>query len=183
LLVAGAAAAAGPAASIHWKPELHEFPTLGYRAPVDLVGSALAVDRILSDKPVESYNCHYYTKTHIEGAEPAEQMRDDTGQEMLSDLYLQQHDYVKAEGLKARAGDIVTALRPPQAFDERTYLSHSGVVVDVAPDGTILAVRQKFSPSEPVVDLTLDEFVTAYSGKYPWQCVVWSRSVDVTSDR
>ena len=170
-------------ASIRWNSALHEFPTLGYREPVDLERSTLPVDRALRLKAGTTYNCHYYTKTHIEGAESFERSVDAGGQETLTDLYLLQHGYRRASGLATAVGDVVTALRPPTAFGESTYLSHSGVVVEVGPGGEIRKIRQKFSPTEPVVDLTLEDFVSAYSGKYPWQCVVWTRATDVSSNR
>jgi hypothetical protein len=176
LVLAASPVRGGPVvASIHWKKPLHEFPTLGFRTPVDMAASGWSVDRLLADLPEDAFNCHYYTKTFIEGREPAERARDANGQEMLSDLYLLRHGFRRTTSLRAGVGDIVTALRPSQSFREATYISHSGIVTETGEGGEIVAIRQKFAPGQPVVDLSLGDFIAAYAGKHPWRAVVWTR--------
>ena len=180
-LIAASAESVLPVASIHWQPQSHEFPTLGHRVPVDLSSSSQAVDRIVRDKPVATFNCHYYTKTFVEGREPEFRQCSPAGHETMTDLYLLQHGYRRTDGHEARPGDLVTAQKQPESLSESTVITHSGVVLETDENGVIRTIRQKFSPTEPVVDVTLEEFISVYAGKHPWQCVVWSlRAADVT---
>ena len=154
---------------IRWSPPLHQFPMLGFHPAVDLQDSALAVDQLLRARPVDTYNCHFYTKAYVEGSDAGL-----SGIESINDLYLAQHGFRKSDG-PAQVGDIVVAVRRPESLDKSSEVTHSGVVTAVDDEGRIVTIRQKFNPTEPVVDLNLTDFISLYAGKHPWEWVVWGR--------
>ena len=154
---------------IRWSPPLHQFPMLGFHPAVDMEASPLAVDQLLRTRPADTYNCHFYTKAFVEGSG-----EDLAAIESINDLYLVQHGFRKSGG-PARVGDIVIAVRRPESLDKSSEVTHSGVVTAVDDEGRILTIRQKFNPTEPVVDLDLTDFISLYAGKHPWEWAVWSR--------
>ena len=154
---------------IQWTCPLHQFPVLGFHQTVDMPSSPLAVDRLLQTRPVDSYNCHFYTKAYVEGSD--EHL---AAIESINDLYLSQHGFRRTSG-GARVGDIVIAVKPPESLVTSSVVTHSGVVTAVDEAGRILTIRQKFNPTEPVVDLELTDFISLYAGKHPWEWSVWSR--------
>lgn len=163
-----------PGLVIRWTVPLHQFPMLGFHPTVDLDDSALAVDRLVSARPFNTYNCHFYTKAFVEGSD-----RDLVDIESINDLYLVEHGFRRNDG-PARVGDIVIAIRRPESLDKSSEVTHSGVVTAVDEAGRILTIRQKFNPTEPVVDLDLTDFISLYAGKHPWTWSVWSRGENVT---
>lgn len=158
-----------PGLVIRWTSPFHQFPMLGFHPTVEMERSALAVDQLLCTRPADTYNCHFYTKAYVEGS-------DDNlaGIESINDLYLAQHGFRKSDG-PARVGDIVIAVRRSESLDKSSEVTHSGVVTAVDDEGRILTIRQKFNPTEPVVDLDLTDFISLYAGKHPWEWAVWSR--------
>lgn len=127
---------------------------LGWRPCVDLDRSKFLVDRLVG-LTVNSFNCHYYTKSFIQTAVDGLAWTPPNG--LSWNDCIRRNDrpgYVRIPGA-VHVGDIVL-VKGPDAFPCAYH--HSGVVIAVNPDGTPKTIRQKDGPDTCVVDLSWDEF-------------------------
>lgn len=176
LLASCAPWAHGDDATIRWQRPGHFFPVLGWREPVG-ASAAWELDRYLAAIPADRYNCHFYTKAYIEWRADADAFWDYLGHardDLLTEEFLAAWGYERVAQPGAMAGDVIVSGR--RDARGRCSFTHSAIVADVDAAGAIRRIRQKFDPTQPIVDVTLDEFVMLYAGLHPWETQVWRKA-------
>lgn len=127
---------------------------------VDLKTSALRVDSLLKNKPVNDFNCHYYTKTFITGKAPG---FPDGSLSLIRERDLRAAGYLpvsaeydaKGRITNAHLGDVIILTGDTRTFSP--YL-HSAIVTNTDPRGAILSLRQKLNPEDCVAETNWEYF-------------------------
>jgi hypothetical protein len=142
---------------------------LGWRRCVDLDASTLVVDHLMS-LTQHDYNCHYYTKSFVQTALGVLWTPPDAGS---------WNDCIGKNGRpgwavnpgEAHVGDLVL-VKGPDALPCPYH--HSGVIIQVNPDGTPKRIRQKDGPNTCVVDLDWDEFQRVWVNRPNIKSILYS---------
>src|SRR5581483_5253812 len=128
---------------------------------VDLAASDLRVDGLLKDKPQNDFNCHYYTKTFINGKTPSGLLDGSTSIIREADLRAAAYQSVPVEYdaqgriTNAHLGDVIILTGDTGTFSP--YL-HSAIVTNIDPRGAILSLRQKLNPEDCVAETNWEFF-------------------------
>jgi hypothetical protein len=127
----------------------------------------LEVIQDLKDRPMNSFNCHYLVKTHIEGAPPNESTAK-ARNEQVTPNYLQEHGYNEVkDGKDAKPGDIIV-VEDTGADRKGHYYNHAAIVSGTDGKGHVTETLQKLNPDAPVSTLNAAQFKGVYApdGRY-----------------
>jgi hypothetical protein len=159
------------AVRVQWNRPGYFFPVLGWREPVVLAASAFPPDALVAPLEASRYNCHFYTKAYLRwrgGERDGAWIVRHPHNDQLTEEFLVARGYRKVSD-RPRTGDVALALR--RDFG-RHAITHSAIVLRGGGDAE-LVIRQKFNPTCPVVDLSLEEFRMLYAGMHPWRVEFW----------
>ncbi len=121
----------------------------------------LEVTQNLKDRPMNSFNCHFMVKSHVEGSPPKEDIVDSRN-EQVTPNYLNAHGYKEVSGNEAKPGDII--LVEDKGKDGKDhYYNHSAIVSGVDGKGHVTETLQKLHPDAPVATLNAQEFKNVYA--------------------
>jgi len=166
-------------------PEQHLVKVTNVQEPVnapvlkDSQGQVTsAADHLLAAEA--SYNCHFYTATVVLGHEPKGLFP------IPKDIFNVSHNFPNAHGYRQsdfcdsntfsahktnlQPGDVI--LVQDSNDTGATSVTHSAVVIK---GGAEPIIRQKFDPSQPVVDLNAKQFSRAYLEQSPMEIYVWRK--------
>jgi len=118
----------------------------------------LKVTQMLADRSMDSYNCHFLVKAHIEGKIP-EESGISARQEQVTPQYLKSHGYEEIPPKDIKPGDVI--LVEDNTQPGATYYSHSALVSKVE-NGRISETFQKANPDGPVEDLSGKQFKATF---------------------
>lgn len=122
----------------------------------------LGVIQDLKDRPMNSFNCHYLVKTHIEGTPPNESTAN-ARNEQVTPNYLNQHGYHEVKDAKdAKPGDIIL-VEDTGADGKGHYYNHTAIVSGTDGKGHVTETLQKLNPDAPVSSLNASQFKNVYA--------------------
>lgn len=121
----------------------------------------LGVIQDLKDRPMNSFNCHYLVKSHIEGTPPNES-KANARNEQVTPNYLKEHGYQEVDGKQAKPGDIVV-VEDTGPDGKGHYYNHAAIVSGVDGKGHVTETLQKLNPDAPVATLDANQFKGVYA--------------------
>lgn len=134
----------------------------GDKPQLNMPHSELEVIQDLKDRPMNSFNCHYLVKTHIEGAPPNENTAK-ARNEQVTPNYLQDHGYQEVkDGKNAKPGDIIV-VEDTGADGKGHYYNHAAIVSGTDGKGHVTETLQKLNPDAPVANLSAAQFKNVYA--------------------
>ncbi len=134
----------------------------GDKAQPNFPNESLGVIQDLKDRPMNSYNCHFLVKSHIEGA-PPEESTAKARNEQVTPNYLNQHGYEEVkDGKNAKPGDIIL-VEDTGADGKGHYYNHSAIVSATDGKGHVTQTLQKLHPDAPVATLNPTNFKNTYA--------------------
>lgn len=133
----------------------------GEKPQPDMPHGELGVIQDLKDRPMNSFNCHYLVKSHIEGTPPNES-KANARNEQVTPNYLKEHGYQEVDGKNAKPGDVVV-VEDTGPDGKQHYYNHSAIVSGVDGKGHVTETLQKLNPDEPVATLNAGQFKDVYA--------------------
>jgi hypothetical protein len=127
----------------------------------DIAKSDNAALRDLSKKDPYMFNCHYLTKTFIEGKQPSESLEFMGRGEVVSAQYLQTKGFKPVPDGSAKPGDVILIERAPSAHTNELMKERHSAVVVPSTDGTVQTL-QKLDPDSGLALLSLEQTKQRY---------------------